>query len=272
MSGRWLSANISRLDWPPTFARAAHTMTIGLLVAALGYLAFRDAWIWRSERAAIAARQQEQEAQQAAALAIENAKRPWQPGPGVAEAGGGPMLVWLAVPPSVPVQEEYEKRLEQNGRAERLIPLDVVVLNNSFHDAALDTAANGGRLWKAWVTRDNSAGSFTEWTADWPEGKAVFYPARRADFAIDWDGRDRSGQLVPAGDYTVHLETAPILPDGNSARLQAVCRIYEAGAVVVESPATAFPKQILQDQQLFEQMRRNTEMLQRLQFDSLRRY
>jgi hypothetical protein len=262
-AGRKLCSNLSRLDWPRPLARPGPGFAAVLLAVGAAWSINTDVRSMKQERIVI-------QEEKSAADAIRDERRPWHTGPGVAETASGPFLVWFALPSCVTVDLKQEMKLEKSGRAERLIPMDVVILNNSFDNAEMDVTSCGGRLWRAWVTLPGSETVLAEWSAPWPGKKARFEAARRADFPVDWDGRDKAGSLLPPGEYAAHLETAPAVPDGRPARAELAFSIHDDGPVVVESPATSWPRQMLQNQQLMDQMHRNMEMLQRMQFDAVR--
>ncbi len=261
-AGRRLCSNLSRLNWPRPLARPGP----GFAAILLGVGA---AWSINADVRSSRMKQIAEKEEKAAAVVILEERRPWVAGRGVAEAASGPFLIWFTLPPGVSVDTERERQLEKHGRADRLIPVDVVVLNNSFGDAELDPASCGGRLWRAWVTRQGSEEALAEWSAAWPGERARFEPARRADFPVDWDGRDRAGTLLPPGEYAAHLEAAAAR-GGQPARTELAFSIRDDGPIAVESPATSWPRQMIQNQQLMDQMRRNMEMLQRMQFDAVR--
>jgi len=65
------------------------------------------------------------------------------------------------------------------------------------------------------------------------------------------------------------LDTAPLLPSRQVVRLTREFQICEAGPVVIESPAIAFPRRILRNQEPLDAMQRNMETVRR-QLESLR--
>lgn len=259
-AGRRLSSNLARLDWPRPLARPGPGFAAVLLAAGAAWSINNDFRAMKQGRVII-------EEEKSAADVIRGERRPWRAGPGVAEVSTGPFLVWFAMPSRVSVDLEHEARIKE---ASRLIPIDVVILNNSFGDAEMSVKSCGGRLWRAWVTPQGSEKVLAEWSAPWPEEKALFEPARRAQFPVDWDGRDLAGNLLPPGEYSAHLEAAPGTPQESPVRADLSFSIRDEGPVTVESVSTSWPRQMIENQRLLDQMRRNIDMMQRMQFDALR--
>jgi hypothetical protein len=262
-AGRRLSSNLARLNWPRPLARPGPGFAAVLLAVGAAWSINNDIRAARQGQIVVAE-------EKSAADVIRDERRPWHAGPGVTEAATGPFLVWFTLPSRILVDLEGEKPVEKSGMAERRVPVDVVILNNSFEDAELDVKSCGGRLWRAWVTRAGSGEALAEWSAPWPGEKALFQPARRADFPVDWNGRDGTGTLLPPGEYVAHLEAASHAGEEAPVRAERAFSIVDAGPVSVESPVTSWPRQMLENQRLLDQMRRNIDMMQRMQFDALR--
>ena len=263
----------------PSRRKAAVGGTILIAAAAVLFCARAD-WLARlAEEEHIRAEKARVAAEKTAAKTFVRHRRPWRPGRGVAEGAAGPMLGWLAVETYISIDRDYERELEAKKGASRQIPIKVVLLNNSFEDAPLDTAtqgkaaAGGQRLWRVWVTRGGSTVVLREFTGAAMESRTVFMPTERADFTIDWDGRDVGGSLVPEGSYEVHLLSAPLAATGARIDARVEFRIKDEGPRVVSrsepDPAVEWPTSMLKRHRLFDEMNR-TSIIQR-QFQSLQR-
>jgi hypothetical protein len=131
-----------------------------------------------------------------AADELKAARRTWNPGSGVVELQAGKLLAWLAVTPEVSVDWAYEQELAAG--ATRRIPVQLVMLNNSFEDLA---PKGGSAAWRIEVRRGGQA--IAAWRQDADLFERVFAPAEKRQIDIQWDGRSTSGALAAPGDYLV---------------------------------------------------------------------
>jgi hypothetical protein len=138
---------------------------------------------------------------------IRQARTSWTPEQGVNEfAVAGTVVGWLAVAPKVQVDTEYEADL--GPKAERLVPIRIVMLNNSYRDADLPSTGNDS-IWRLEV-RDSSEQTISQWRVDVGLGDHVLGPAERREFQIPWDGRTTSGNLV--GPAAIQSRCSPRQP------------------------------------------------------------
>jgi hypothetical protein len=157
---------------------------------------------------------------------IRQARTSWTPEQGVNEfAVAGTVVGWLAVAPKVQVDTEYEADL--GPKAERLVPIRIVMLNNSYRDPDLPSTGNDS-IWRLEV-RDTSVQIISQWRVDVGLGDHVLGPAERREFQIPWDGRTTSGNLAGPGRYSVSLQPEAT---GSSASTKATIEIEDAGPIV----------------------------------------
>jgi hypothetical protein len=123
------------------------------------------------------------------------------------------------------VDTEYEADL--GPKAERLVPISIVMLNSSYQDADLPSTENNS-IWRLEV-RDSSQQIIGQWRLDVGLGDHVLGPAERREFQIPWDGRTTSGNLVGPGRYSVSLQPEAT---GSSASTKATIEIEGAGPIV----------------------------------------
>jgi hypothetical protein len=83
------------------------------------------------------------------------------------------VIGWLAIAPKVQVDTEHEADL--GPKAERLIPIHIVMLNSSYQDADLPSTENNS-IWRLEV-RDSSQQIIGQWRLDVGLGDHVLGPA-----------------------------------------------------------------------------------------------
>ena len=162
---------------------------------------------------------------------IRLARTSWTPEPGVQEFRVTDTVVgWLALDPKLEVDAEYEATL--GAKAKRLIPIRVVMLNNSYEDARLPRTPDGS-VWR--IEARNPADQVVgRWSIDVGLGDSVIGPAERREFQIPWDGRTAQGDLVAPGNYVVSLR-----PDaeGIAVSAKSTITITDAGPIETVLPS-----------------------------------
>jgi len=201
---------------------------------------------------------------------IRQARTSWTPEQGVNEfVISGTVVGWLAVAPKVQVDTEYEADL--GPKAERLIPIRIVMLNNSYRDAVLPSTGSDS-IWRLEV-RDSSEQIIAQWRVDVGLGDHVLGPAERREFQIPWDGRTTSGNLVGPGRYSVSLQPEAT---GSSASTKATIEIEDAGPIVTVQQSD-IDRDLASHQETMRMMSDSIRMQQTLtnattNLQSLRRY
>jgi hypothetical protein len=232
-------------------------------------------WVsFQADSRAIKEARARMEAETRAVASINKQKTYWQPDRNVTEAVSGNVLAYLAAVDYVPVDWEYEKQLERKGRAQRKIPVTVVLLNNSFEDVKLKALSGWDFsvcdefwLWRVHLTRKGSNTVIREWNREVPETDILLSPMQKAEFSFDWDGRDRIGRIMPPGEYSLHLTTALKQPDHKSIKIMRQITIDNAGPEIVYVPDPHMERFRQQERwdMIFKDMQRTIEMNWRIQ-------
>jgi hypothetical protein len=167
------------------------------------------------------------------------------------------------------VDTEYEADL--GPKAERLVPISIVMLNSSYQDADLPSTENNS-IWRLEV-RDSSQQIIGQWRLDVGLGDHVLGPAERREFQIPWDGRTTSGNLVGPGRYSVSLQPEAT---GSSASTKATIEIEDAGPIVTVQQSD-FDRDLASHQETMRMMSDSIRTQQTLSnatinLQSLRRY
>jgi len=215
------------------------------------------------------------EAERTAVATISKNKTYWKLARGAAESKAGQMIGWLAVDDYIPIDWQYEQELEQKGQASRSIPIKVVLLNNSFEDVEMKAMSawhisvkDEYWLWRVWITHKHSNSVVWEWSEPVVGNRILFMPIEKADFNIEWNGRDSSGKLLPEGNYELHLETAAVMPEEKPIRMYVNLSFSDDGPKKIYKPDPHLER-IRQNQRwdrIWKGMRQTIQLNRRMMF------
>ena len=188
-------------DW---FMRSSIAVSYGIRGGLLTVIAFglciygyQDYTTYVEKKATLAARKEALEAQRELARQMTELERNWEPGHRVAERSQGALIAFLVHDTELLVDWTFETKKENAGKARRHVPIDIVLLNNSFKDLHLDKDAK--ELWNLTIRNANNDVVRRYSTA--MGLNYSLYPAERIHGMVDWDGCDSRGALVPPGNY-----------------------------------------------------------------------
>ncbi len=178
----------------------------------------------KAREARIARRIQEREEKMV--REIRALRQSWEADParGVAELPLDRLVVWLAVPPTVEIDSEYEASLADNVRRE--VPIRVTFLNDSFFPVTPETAAGLTPAGWSMEIRDANGVVMHRWEQEESPPRPL-QPAERRDYRVVWDGRDSYDNLAPPGRYEVTFELA-----GGGSRVLPL-QITDAGPIEI---------------------------------------
>jgi hypothetical protein len=220
---------------------------------------------WREE---LIETQRREEAELVVAAIINEQKTHWSPRGEVAEASLGKLLCWFAIEREILIDWAYER--ERGLLARRVIPIRIVLLNNSFSYISSKTQKEGP-FWRGWITRNGSEETVAKWEQSNAGSEISFTPTERREFTILWDGRNLYGDLLEPGSYVAHAVIYMSSNDNARMEMSVPFRIVDAGpeVIVEEDPIVKWTRD---HERLNESLRGMAEnMRQHEQWETLRR-